>query len=213
MSMQSRLPASMALAAMLALAGCVSVEVGNDAGAPLQYRLVDTAKPVAAPRPIGRELLVAPVPSTSVDDSFALAFSRGENQRAPYQFATWSERPSNRVAQLLVERLAARRAFTSVALLGRGVGGELQLNLAVNDFFHDAASSPGTARVEVTAELVDRSTRKLIARERFAASAPAAQANAASAATALGAATTQVLDQLVAWLEKSVAPPALALRD
>jgi cholesterol transport system auxiliary component len=195
----------------VACAACITVDVGHDTGPQSQYRIVDS-NPAAAARAqsLGRELLVAPIPNSAVDDSFSLAFSRAPNQRAAYQFATWSDRPSNRLAHLLVERLATRGTFNSVALLGRGVGGDLQVNLTVNDFYHDAATSPGTARIAVTAELVNRTTRKLIARQRFTATSPVEQANAASAAAALSRASTLILDQLVTWAEATAAPAALA---
>ena len=195
----------------VACAACVTVDVGHDTGPQSQFRIVDSGQaPAARVQSLGRELLIAPIPSSAVDDSFSLAFSRASNQRAAYQFATWSDRPSNRLAQLLVDRLAARGTFNSVALLGRGVGGDLQLNLTVNDFYHDAASSPGTARVVVTAEMVNRTTRKRIARQRFTATASVEQANAASASAALSQASTLLLDQLVTWAEAAAAPAALA---
>lgn len=210
-----RLGAALASAAVLALCACVSVEVGNDAGTQVQFRLVDQAGATAAEgapagRTIGRDLLVNPIAGSSIDDSFSLAFSRSPQQRAAYQFASWSERPSSRLATLAVERLAARRVFNSVTVLGRGVAGDLQLNLLVNDFYHDASSSPGTARVGITAELIDRNSRRLLARQRFEATAAVEQANAASAAAALSRASTLALDALVAWVEKAAAPAALA---
>jgi ABC-type uncharacterized transport system auxiliary subunit len=207
---QFRTHTGVLLAAVVCTA-CITVDVGHDTGLQSQYRIVDSGPAATArARPLGRELLVSPIPNSAVDDSFSLAFSRAPNQRAAYQFATWSDRPSSRLAQLLVERLATRGAFNSVALLGRGVGGDLQVNLTVNDFYHDAANSPGTANIVVTAELIDRGTRKLIARQRFTATSPVQQANAASAAAALGQASTLILDQLVTWIETTAAPAALA---
>jgi ABC-type uncharacterized transport system auxiliary subunit len=202
--------AALATAALLAT-GCISVDIGKDTAQQAQFRIVDSGSaPAPAPRSNGRDLIVSPQPSSSVDDSFSLAFSRQPNQRASYQFATWSERPSSRLAQLLVDRLGARRAFGSVALAGRGIAGDLVLNLTVNDFFHDAAAAPGSVRVEVEAELVDRGARKLVARQTFAATAPVSQANSAAAAAALGVASTKVLDELAAWVEAKAAPSTLA---
>lgn len=194
--------------------GCVSLTVGKDTPQQTQFRIVDrNTAPAPAARQIGRDLVIAPQPGASVDDSYALAYSRTTPQRAAYQFASWSDRPSSRLAQLLVDRLAARNAFSSVALVGRGVAGTLQLNLSVNDFFHDAATDPGTARVEVSAELVDRATRRLIGRKNFSATAPVAHADSGSAAAALSTASSTVLDQLTAWIEATAAPGALAARD
>lgn len=214
--MKARTPAILAIPVFSSLlAACVSVEVGKDTGLQSQYQLVDirAQRPAPAPaRPLGRELLISPLPGNSIDDSFALAYSRAPQQRAAYQFAGWSDRPSTRLAQLLVDRLATNSGFTSVALSGRGVGGDLQLNLVVNDFYHDASDSPGTARVDVAAELVDRNRRKLIARERFTATSLLEQSNAPAAALALSRATSDVLDQLVRWVEANAAPAAAASR-
>jgi ABC-type uncharacterized transport system auxiliary subunit len=208
------LPVLLASIVVSLAGGCVSVEVGKDTPLQAQFRIADigaAAAPAAAPaRSNGHDLVILSQPSASVDDSFALAYSRLPNQRAAYQFASWSDRPSSRLAQLLVDRLAARRTFGSVTLAGRGIAGDLQLNLTVNDFFHDASSSPGNVRVEVTAELVDRVTRKLIARQNFRATAPVAQANAAGAAAAMSSASTRVLDELVGWVEAKAAPSTLA---
>lgn len=195
------------LLATAALAGCFSVDLGKEGRATGQYRLADAKAATAAPAPaaktIGRELLVAPLAGSNVDDSFSLAFARTTQARAPYQFATWSERPSTQLAQMLVDRLAARRSFASVALLGRGIGGDLQLNLVVADFYHDVTA--GSAQVRIDVELVDRGNRRLVARQSFTANAPVPQANAAGAASALSAAANQALDQLVAWLETTAA--------
>jgi ABC-type uncharacterized transport system auxiliary subunit len=212
MIMSLRSHAAHVLAALSVLAaGCISVEVGKDTQQQAQFRVVDgNAAQSPAPRSNGRDLIVSALPGVSVDDSFALAFSRQPSQRAAYQFATWSDRPSSRLAQLLVDRLAARRTFGSVALAGRGVAGDLLLNLTVNDFFHDASASPGTARVDVAAELIDRNSRKLLARQSFAATAPVEQANAAAAAAGLSVATTKVLDELAAWVEAKSVPSTLA---
>jgi cholesterol transport system auxiliary component len=190
--------------------GCISLNIGKDTAQQAQYRIIDRETSAPAVRSSRHSLVVAPQPSAAVDDSFALAYSRAANQRAAYQFATWNDRPSNRLAQLLVDRLSARSTFTSVALLGRGVAGDLQLNLSVNDFYHDAAASPGTARVEVSAELIDRGPRTLLARRVFTATAPVEEANAAGAAAALSAASRDVLDQIVSWIETTSATSSLA---
>ena len=204
-------PPVLAVVALLA-AGCVSVDIGKDSETQLaQFRILDTAAaPPPAAQPNDRQLVIAPQASPSIDDSFALAYSRAPNQRAAYQFATWTDRPSSRLSQLLVDRLSARRTFASVTLTGRGVAGDLQLNLSVDDFLHDAATNPGSARVEVTAEMIDRATRRLVARQSFSATATVAEANATGAAAALSAASSRVLDQLVVWVEASATSAASA---
>jgi ABC-type uncharacterized transport system auxiliary subunit len=151
------------------------------------------------------------MPSVGIGDSFSMAFSSAPQQRALYQYASWADRPSNRIVQLLARRIEARGAFASVAELGRGVGGDLTLSITVDEIVHDTAGARG--RVQLTAELVDRATRTLVARRRFEASAPVAQENARGAVDALSRALTAVLDELVPWLEAAADKlPASAAR-
>jgi ABC-type uncharacterized transport system auxiliary subunit len=189
----------------LLLASCISVDVGNsDSNVRAQYRLADLAPPPGpAGKTVARSLVVASMPSLGIGDTFAMAYSQAPQQRALYQNASWADRPSNRVVQLLVRRIDARAAFTSVAELGSGVGGDLALNLTVDELVHDTVAASG--RLELTAELVDRTTRTLVARRRFSAAAPVAQGNARGAVEALSQALTSVLDELVPWLEASAA--------
>jgi ABC-type uncharacterized transport system auxiliary subunit len=194
--------AALALAAGSALlAGCISVGIGNsESAAQAQYRLDDLAPPPPpAPRTVPRSLVIAAMPSIGIGDTFSMAFSRAPQQRALYQYASWADRPSNRIVQLLTRRVEARGAFASVAELGRGVGGDLTLNITVDELVHDTAGARG--RVQLTAELVDRATRTLVARRRFEASAPVAQESARGAVEALSRALTAVLDEVVPWLE------------
>lgn len=191
------------------LAGCFSIGLGGEGTALAQYRLEDLS-PKVQPRatPIDRRLLLATLPSESIGDTYSMAYTKATQQRQFYQFASWSDRPSARVVQLLTERIDARRIFDSVGRLGSGVGGGLILNVGVNEVVHDV--SAGTARIEVTAELIERRGRNLVERKRFIASAPVAQENAPGAVAALSSALTAVLDEMVPWLERtadSLPPP------
>ncbi len=139
----------------LLLAGCISVDVGNSEGnVRAQFRLDDLAPPPGpAGKKVARSLVVVSMPSLGVGDTFSMAYSRAPQQRALYQNASWADRPSNRVVQLLVRRIDARAAFTSVAELGSGVGGDLALNVTVDELLHDTAVRERAARA-------DRGTRR-----------------------------------------------------
>ncbi len=191
------------------LSACISVGLGGEGSPQAQYRLEDLS-PKMQPRatPIERRLLLLTAASGPVGDTYSMAYTRAPQQRQFYQFASWTDRPSERVVQLLTDRLQARSMFESVSQLGGGVGGGLLLNIGVNEFIHDV--STGTGRVEITAELIQRRGRMLIERKRFVASAPVAAENAPSAVVGLSRALTTVLDELVPWLERtaeSLPPP------
>ena len=184
------------------VAGCFSIGLGGEGTALAQYRLEDLS-PKVPPRatPIDRRLLVSTLPSEAIGDTYSMAYTRAAQQRQFYQFASWTDRPSTRVVQLLTDRIEARNMFESVSRLGGGVGGGLILNIGVNEVVHDVRSS--TARVEVTAELIERRGRNLVERKKFTASAPVAQENAPAAVAALSRALTTLLDELVPWLERT----------
>jgi ABC-type uncharacterized transport system auxiliary subunit len=202
--------AAMAISLLLGATGCISVDIGESGGqVQAQYRLLDYASPAERrSEPIDRTLVVTQMPSAGIGDVYSMAYSREPQQRAFYQYATWVDRPSVRVAQLLAERIEARGMFRSVAMLGHGVGGNVLINITINDIVHDVAATAG--RIEVTVELIDRVGRRLIERRRFAALAPVAQEDAPGAVAALSRALTRLLDEIVPWVEQHAEqlPPA-----
>jgi cholesterol transport system auxiliary component len=199
--------AAAALAGLALLGGCISIP---DVPPREYYVLEDLATPGAA-KPggeSGRVLLVHPVAASPFYDTQSLAFSGAPGQRAYYQFAGWTERPGRRLNDLLTRRIEARGGFRSVASSTAGVRGDIVLNTRLEEFYHDAGAKPGSVRVEVSAELVDISGRAVVARRRFAHSAPVAGENAQAAVAAFNQATTALLDELSAWVESVTARPA-----
>ena len=198
-----RLSVGMALGALSALAGCVSL--GGDGPARQWYRIDDTgaAGPVAQP-PIARTLLIEGVASSAFHDGSALVFGR-PGARAHYQFAAWTERPTRRLAQLVERRLAGRGRFAVVAQSTAGVRGDLLLRLTLDDLYHDVSRAPGEACIALTAELVDWRARTLLGRHDFERRVPVAEESAEAAAAATSRAVGALLDALAPWVESLAA--------
>ena len=125
--------------------------------------------------------------------------TQGPRSSVVYQFA--SGRSPVRTCCAFVDCALEVADVRIGCTLGGGVGGGLILNVGVNEFVHDVRT--GTARVEVTAELIERRGRNLVERKRFTASAPVAAENAPSAVAALSRALTTLFDELVPWLERT----------
>lgn len=192
------------LGMLLVLGGCVSLRSGSSA--PQSYFVLADARigdVTPRDRPIEHALLLVASQPDALADARALTFSRTAGERSFYQFASWSDRPSRSLLRLIQERLTRRAAFRSVAMLGEGVRGELILQVRIEGFFHDLTDTPNTSRIVFVAELTDRRRLGLLGRERFAASANVARADANAAAAAMNLALGETLDALVTWIEQT----------
>lgn len=209
--MTGRPLARAALAASAALlAGCVSVGIGNSDAPAMAYYVLQDARAAAAAAPApdaGRtvQLAIQSVGGDPLTDSTAMVYSRRPGERALYQLAAWSERPPRRIVQLVQQRLEAGGRLAAVTQLGQPVQSDWLLSLATEQLFHDASTSPGSAVLALRAELIDRRSRSRLAWRRFAAAPPLAASGPADAAAAFAQATADVLDQLVPWVESTLA--------
>lgn len=188
-----------------ALAGCVSLGSVE----PQRYYVLEdrNADGPSAPGPgagMSPVLLVGPTLAAGFYDAQAIAYSPRPGLLARYQFHSWSERPGKRFGELLRSRLERTAGLGAVASSTSGVKGDLVLSTTLTELYHDAAQPPGTARVELSAELVDRSRRVLVARRSFQRTAPVETYDAPGAVRALNQAVTGVLDDVDAWLTDEV---------
>lgn len=194
----------LAILGITQLAGCSLP--GKPQQAIQHYVLSDPGPVAASATPHPKTLLIRDMEAAPFYQDTPLAFSRTPGTRGQYQYARWSEPPPRRLAWLLRQRLETARTFAVVAPLGSGIQGDYQLNTRLVDFFHDAATAPGTTLVVLEAELVRRGDAALAGRRMFVAQVPAASYDAAGAADALEQGANQVMDELTAWLAESQLP-------
>lgn len=191
------------------LAGCISVGIGAADSPGVIYYVLDDARPAASrPSTSGKQTLALHgLGADPLTDSTAMVYSRRAGQRGLYQLAAWTERPTRRLVQLAQRRLEARGAFAAVTQLGQPVAADWLLTLTIEQMVHDVSGATGRAQLVVRAELIDRRARDRgqLATARFAADPPVAERNAPAAVSAFALATAEVLDQLAAWVEATVA--------
>jgi len=204
----NRLAAILAAAAALLLSGCVSVSVGSaDVPGMTYYVLADarpaTAEPTAANAKA--RIAVQGIGADPLADSIPIVYARRAGERAFYQFASWTERPSLRLALLAQQKLEARGRFASVTQLGQPVDSDWLLTLALETLVHDVSSTPGRVQLSVRAELIHRRDRSRVAQRTFTVAAPVGEAAAPAAVAAFAVATADVLDPLAEWVEAAVA--------
>lgn len=192
------------LALALALAGCVNLGLdgGKDAQTIVYYVLEDAGRSSGTAAPSPHILLVTDTTAGAFYDTEGMAFSSKPGTRGYYQFARWSERTGKRFSDLLLTRLELERIFDAVAQSGASVRGDWMLTTDILEFYHDATRQPGSARMELRAEVTDLKTRKLLARKTFVQSIAVSSFDAAGAHKALNEATTRTLNEVADWLKE-----------
>jgi ABC-type uncharacterized transport system auxiliary subunit len=153
---------------------------------PERYFILDAA--ITAPRP-GVSVAVAPTTAASFYDTQDIAYSRAPGTREYYRFNRWTERPQRSIHAQLAARLG-----------GGPAKGGLRLDTNLDEIYHDAAEQPGTARIAVTAELVDPASRAVLARRSFSRSAPAASYDAPGAVRGFDQALAGLIGDIEAWV-------------
>ena len=173
----------LACLAALLLAGCA---LQGGPRQPERFFILEApaGKPAASP------VELPPTSSASFYDSQEIAYSREPGTRAFYQFNRWTERPQRALQAALASR------FPDSARPTKRI-----LTTHLDEIYHDAAQSPGTARITLTAQLVDAASRKVLARRVFTASAPAASYDAPGAVRGFNAALGSLLDEIVSWVD------------
>ena len=170
-----------------------------------EQRAIPQLKPVLQPAP-GPTVLISVNPASALYESTGIVFSRSPAERAYYQLASWSERPSRRLG-LMVERRLVKASgdgapLSSVALDTSGIRGDWLLGVRLIDLYHDTSTQPHRAVVTVELELIDWHRRLMIDRASFSATPPLHAEDADAAVNAMSQGVTSVIDQVEDWIER-----------
>lgn len=166
---------------VLLLAGCSLPGSGNRE--PDRYFILEAPAAAKAAAPVR----VGPTSTASFYDTQDIVYSRAPGTRAYYHFNHWTERPARAVHEQLVARLDAPKS-------------RFVLHTHLDELYHDAAERPGTARITLTAQLVDPATRAVVASRTFRQSAPAASYDAPGAVQGMRQALGALLDEVAVWV-------------
>jgi ABC-type uncharacterized transport system auxiliary subunit len=165
------------------------------------YLLRDAGAP-GAPLPgatIDRVLLVSATAPPGLYDSDRMVFSGDGSSRSYFQFGNWSERPAQSLQTLAESRLLHTGRFRDVAASTSGLRGDLLLSLRLDELYLDASTEPGRVVLGVSAELIDWTQRRLLARRTFQREATVSRSGAAGLAEAASQAIGTLLGELGEW--------------
>ena len=152
----------------------------------------------AARVPRSSVLVVPPTSTAGFYDTQDIVYSRSPGTRAYYQFNRWTERPGRALHGLLVSRFERSGAFRRVS---SSEAEGLVLRTRLEEIYHDAAQAPGSARIVLAAELVERSGR-VIARRTFGLSSPAPTYDAPGAVHGFRQAAAALLEEVLSWVDE-----------
>ena len=204
---------AVATAALALLAACSALPekpaplVRYDFGPQLRHSS-DAAVPANSLPLILANVRAAGVPDSSAAIHYRLAYADVRELR-PYTQARWTMQFDQLIQQRVRDTLSAQRAVVlgddgAMQALSRGAVPAM-LRLDVEEFdqvFDSTTSSHGVLRMRATLTEVTPKGEVGLGQQVFTAQQPAASADAAGGAAALGAATDQVAQQLDAWLRK-----------
>jgi ABC-type uncharacterized transport system auxiliary subunit len=139
--------------AALALAGCISVDVGGRKDAPVvedRFHVLDSGAPSAAPGAAdGPMLAVRPFRAAGRLDKHVLRLA-GPGRVAPMDHDWWADEPAEAVTEVVRDTLAGTGRFRAVVDPVASLGAAFWLDGVVQEFAVDApAAGPARARVRV----------------------------------------------------------------
>lgn len=194
-----RIPAALALACSLLLAGCASKERTTntvyDFGAP-SLRPFTPATPPAVPLAIVVMDVTGPGGLDTERMFYRLNYADAQQART-YANSRWSATPVNLVTTRIKTRLS--QAHMKVLSATDAATGVPILRIEIDDFvqaFQSAGQSEG--RIMLRASVFRE--HRLVDQRSFERSTPASSQDAAGGAAALAASTDQLVDDIGAWL-------------
>ena len=205
-----------ALFGLIFLAGCSALPAP-----PTRPVLYDFGPGTLAPAPADRRAPLPPLALAEVDAPglpegstavlYRLQYTDAQQLR-PYSLARWSQPPPHLVQQRLREHLGQRRAILpadTAAAQARdpAQGNRLPpvLRVELEEFSHlftSATDSAGVVRLRATVVHLTPEGESLRGQHVFIVRTPARSADAAGGVAALAEASTQVAQEVAAWVEQ-----------
>lgn len=192
----NRLRLAALLLATLLLGACSSL-IGAR-GNQQVFLLPPTPTPATAATPLRDTLAVALPATNGLLDSAALLVSPKPEQLQVYAGARWAERPAVMLRQRLLATLIDAGIVRAVPA-DSGVLAQYTLQSDLDEFRLRVDGQHAEAQMTLHVRLLDNASRRLIAQQRFSASAPATSDHAAAAVQAFGQASVTLQNAVAAW--------------
>jgi cholesterol transport system auxiliary component len=193
------------LAAALTLAGCTDI-VPKPAPPPALYRLTAAGDFPSGAALAPTQLEIAVPSAEAALDTTRIALSRSATTLDYFADAAWTDRLPVVLQARLVASFQNAHRLVAVGGAGSAAHGDAVLTIELRHFEAQyGGSSPPQWRIELNADLVSATDRKVIATRLFTGSVPAAQNDMAAIVDAADQAWRGVAAQIVDWAADSLA--------
>ncbi len=188
--MVSKLARLPAIATLLAVAACSSgptptaydLAAPRDVSAPRRAIQLVVAEPLAIQALASEKIIVK-------DETGAVSFIGG---------GQWADQLPRLVQARLIQTFENARGVAAVGRIGDRLTADYQLNSDIRSF--EIRPGTGEAVVEISAKLIADRTGRVVRSRVFTARVPGSASDAGMAASALDAALSDVLRQIVRWV-------------
>jgi cholesterol transport system auxiliary component len=174
------------------------------AGPPPALHTLDVARPAAGQADAALRVAPASAPTLVVNpphaaagfDSRHMVYVRVAHQVEYFAHNEWVDTPARMLAPLLVAALERRAAFHAVVLTPSASAGDLSLDTQILRLQHDFGVTPSSVRFTLRADLVERTTRRVLGSREFDVSVPAGSEDPHGGVVAANLAVERALAQL-----------------
>lgn len=162
--------------------------------APLQAKVQPSPLTLTLARPLASQAL----------DSTRIAVVPEGNQISTYKGARWADNAPALLRAQLLDELRSRALFKSVNSDEQHLASDWQLLSNLLDFQSDYQDGTVRVLIRFDAQLIDASSRKVLASRRFVIEQPSASEKIPQVVQAFGKASAQLADQLSQWLSSQI---------
>ena len=176
---------------------------------PAFYSLDRATHPAAGPAPSARTegsptLIVSQPHAASGFDSRRMIYVRTAQKLEYFAHNEWIDTPARMLVPLIVAATTASGTFRAVVPTPSSASGDLRLDTAIIRLQQEFGGGPSRVRFTLRADLVESTSRRVVAWREFDFTVEAASADASGGATAAGLAVAGALEELARFCDQTV---------
>lgn len=184
------------VATLIAMLGC-----GGGKIPPTHYYTLNLSAPAPAPTRLKYSGVVMPLQATQIIERDHIVYRESREEVGFYEYHRWAEDPREEVADALRKQLLARGSFASLTSFDGRTKSDYILRGSISRLEEVDYDSPVSVAVEISLELVDTESAKVVWSDVSTKTGPVASGDVRSVVSGLSQAADQSISELVGKLD------------